>query len=67
MPIVTVGFESDVETGGSIHIHGTSSSIIDTVFVCRRSGTKPESWLFDTSGRLVEIVGEDPAHLAGNG
>ena len=55
------------EMGGSIHIHGTSSSIIDTVFVCRNSGTTPESWLFDTPERLVEIVGEDLVHLASTG
>ena len=55
------------EMGGSIHIHGTSSSIIDTVFVCRSSGTTPESWLFDTPERLVEIVGEDLAQLASTG
>ena len=53
--------------GGSIHIHGTSSSIIDTVFVCRSSGTTPESWLFDSPDRLVEIVGEDLAQLASTG
>ena len=55
------------EMGGSIHIHGTSSSIIDTVFVCRNSGTTPESWLFDTPERLLEIVGEDLTHLASTG
>ena len=55
------------EMGGSIHIHGTKSSIIDTVFVCRSSGAIPEGWLFDTSERLVEIVGEDLAHLASAG
>ena len=55
------------EMGGSIHIHGTNSSIIDTVFVCRNSGTTPESWLFDTPERLVEIVGEDLAQLASTG
>ncbi len=55
------------EMSGSIHIHGTSSSIIDTVFVCRNSGTTPESWLFDTPERLVEIVGEDLAQLASTG
>ena len=52
------------EMGGSIHIHGTTSSIIDTVFVCRTSGAAPEDWLFDTPERLVAIVGEDLAHLA---
>ena len=52
------------EMGGSIHIRGTASSIIDTVFVCRTSGAAPQSWLFDTPGRLVEIVGDDLANLA---
>ena len=55
------------EMGGSIHIHGTASSIIDTVFVCRTSGAVPESWLFDTPERLVEIVGEDLVNLADTG
>ena len=55
------------EMGGSIHIHGTTSSIIDTVFVCRSSGATPKEWLFDTSERLVEIVGEDLAHLGAAG
>ena len=55
------------EMGGSIHIHGTNSSIIDTVFVCRSSGVTPESWLFDTPERLVEIVGDDLASLATTG
>ena len=55
------------EMGGSIHIHGTTSSIIDTVFVCRRSGTTRRSWLFDTSDRLVEVVRHDLKDLAATG
>ena len=55
------------EMGGSIHIHGTKSSIIDTVFVCRSSGATPQSWLFDTPERLLEIVGKDLANLATTG
>ena len=39
------------EMGGSIHIHGTGSSIVDTVFVCRQSGTTPRSWLFHDAAR----------------
>ena len=35
------------EMGGSIHIHGTASSIVDTVFVCRDRGTTPRAWLFE--------------------
>ena len=55
------------EMSGSIHIHGTKSSIIDTVFVCRSSGATPQSWLFDTPERLLEIVGKDLANLATTG
>ena len=55
------------EMGGSIHIHGTTSSIIDSVFVCRASGQAPEQWLFDSSERLVEIVTEDLAQLSAAG
>ena len=55
------------EMESSIHIHGTSSSIIDTVFVCRTSGTTPECWMFDTQERLAEIVAEDLAQLETTG
>ncbi len=55
------------EMSGSIHIHGTMSSIIDTVFVCRTSGTTRRSWLFETSERLVEIVSDDLTKLAATG
>jgi adenine-specific DNA methylase len=37
----TAALPCPAEMGGSIHIHGTGSSIIDTVFVCRaRSGDR---------------------------
>ena len=55
------------EMGGSIHIHGTTSSIVDTVFVCRASGEAPEDWLFESRERLVEVVGVDLALLAAAG
>ena len=44
------------EMGGSIHIHGTTSSIVDTVFVCRSLGTAPRCWLFDKPREVAEIV-----------
>lgn len=47
------------EMGGSIHIHGTTSSIIDTVFVCRSTGMVPRSWLFETPLQLAGIVAKD--------
>ncbi len=55
------------EMSGSIHIHGTASSIIDTVFVCRASGEAPKIWLFDTPEQLVEIVGDDIEDLTATG
>ena len=55
------------EMGGSIHIHGTTSSIVDTVFVCRTSGEAREDWLFDSGERLVEIVTTDLAQLSAAG
>ena len=41
--------------------------IIDTVFVCRKSGTTRRTWLFDTPDRLVEIVSQDLTDLAASG
>ena len=52
------------EMGGSIHIHGTNSSIIDTVFVCRTSGETPGDWLFDSPERLLEVVNQDLTALS---
>ncbi|MEW6265276.1 MAG: DNA methylase [Thermodesulfobacteriota bacterium] len=47
------------EMGASIHISGTKSSIIDTVFVCRSKGVVPGKWLVDSIEGLMEIVKED--------
>ena len=52
------------EMGGSIHIHGTSSSIIDTIFVCRDQGLMRKGWLFDNSSELAEIISTDLAQIA---
>lgn len=35
--VCTAAFPCPAEMGGSIHIHGTKSSIVDTVFVCRKA------------------------------
>jgi hypothetical protein len=42
--------------GGSIHIHGTGSSIVDTIFVCRSHGFVRRSHLFRTSAELSDLV-----------
>jgi adenine-specific DNA methylase len=44
------------EMGGSIHIHGTGSSIVDTVFVCRDHGNTRRGHLFKTMDELTLIV-----------
>ncbi|MCX5999005.1 MAG: DUF1156 domain-containing protein [Chloroflexi bacterium] len=51
------------EMGASIHINGTGSSIIDTVFVCRSTGTVPRKWVVDSMGSVAELVDEDLARL----
>jgi len=55
------------EMGGSIHIHGTNSSILDTVFVCRHRGTAPRAWLFDDADELAGIMAKELAELRAAG
>ncbi len=47
------------EMGASIHINGTGSSIVDTVFVCRSTGSFPRRWLATTPAALAKIVADD--------
>ena len=51
------------EMGASIHINGTGSSIIDTVFVCRSTGSVPRKWIVDSMDQVVDLVREDMAQL----
>ena len=55
------------EMGGSIHIHGTGSSIIDTVLVCRTTGNSRRRWLFETSEGLARVVSADLSLLTDAG
>ena len=59
----SASFPCPAEMGGSIHIHGTSSSIVDTVFVCRDTGQTPREWLFASGDELAPIVASDLAQL----
>jgi hypothetical protein len=55
------------EMGGSIHINGTGSSIIDTIFVCRTTGIMQGKWIATSPEGLAEIVKQDLTLLkAGN-
>ena len=59
----SASFPCPAEMGGSIHIHGTASSIVDTVFVCRDTGHTPREWLFASGDELAPIVASDLAQL----
>lgn len=47
------------EMGASIHISGTKSSIIDTIFVCRSTGTVPRKLIRNDPDRIAELIKED--------
>lgn len=51
------------EMGASIHISGTGSSIVDTVFVCRSTGKVPRKWIANSSEEVAALVEEDLAQL----
>jgi len=52
------------EMGASIHISGTGSSIIDTVFVCRMTGVVPKRWLTETPAGVAILVKSDIEKLS---
>jgi len=47
------------EMGASIHINGTGSSIVDTIFVCRCTGKVPRRWIAETPDEIAALVRED--------
>ncbi len=47
------------EMSASIHISGTGSSIIDTVFVCRKAGSTQRKWLAESPDEVACIVKKD--------
>jgi hypothetical protein len=51
------------EMGASIHINGTGSSIIDTVFVCRRTGFVSRKSLPSSAAGVAGLVCQDLAEL----
>ena len=55
------------EMGASIHISGTGSSIIDTVFVCRSTGLVPKNWLTETPAGVAALVSADLEKLRRGG
>jgi adenine-specific DNA methylase len=65
--ICSASLPCPAEMGASIHINGTGSSIIDTVFVCRSTGAVPRGWVVDSIAGVTDLVEADLAKLrAGN-
>jgi adenine-specific DNA methylase len=58
---------SPAEMGGSIHISGTGSSIIDSVFVCRSAGKTRRSSLAADPWSLSALVERDLQQLEAGG
>lgn len=55
------------EMGASIHISGTGSSVIDTVFVCRSTGSIARRWIAETPEAVAGLVQEDLTQLRAGG
>lgn len=51
------------EMGASIHINGTGSSIIDTVFICRSTGTTAQRLIAASAEALASIIKDDLENL----
>jgi adenine-specific DNA methylase len=51
------------EMGASIHISGTGSSVVDTVFVCRSTGRMPKRLLAQDPEAMTRVVREDMQRL----
>ncbi|MFH1147815.1 MAG: hypothetical protein V1736_08925 [Pseudomonadota bacterium] len=48
----------------SIHINGTGSSVVDTIFVCRSTGTVRAKWLTHSPEAIAGLVREDAVKLS---
>jgi hypothetical protein len=55
------------EMGASIHISGTDSSIIDTVFVCRSKGVTQKHLIVDRPDSVAALVDDDVRKLRDGG
>jgi putative DNA methylase len=65
--VCSITLPCPAEMGGSIHIHGTASSIVDTVFVCRSQGVVRRNHIFHTASELIDIVRDELNQLVSAG
>lgn len=55
------------EMGASIHINGTGSSIVDTVFVCRQTGSVARRLIAQKPDEIADLIREDLERLQEGG
>jgi len=65
--ISTASLPCPAEMAASIHIQGTSSSIVDTVFVCRERGTMRCAWRFENADDLAQLMTREMDELCAAG
>jgi len=65
--ISTASLPCPAEMAASIHIQGTSSSIVDTVFVCRERGTMRRAWRFENADDLARLMAREMDELCAAG
>jgi hypothetical protein len=61
--ICSASIPCPAEMGASIHINGTASSIIDTIFVCRLHGTTSKSLVVSTPQEVAGLIHLDLERL----
>lgn len=59
----TASLPCPAEMGGSIHISGTGSSIVDTIFVCRSTGTVARKFVVDDPSGIADLIRSDIGEL----
>ena len=59
----TASLPCPAEMGGSIHISGTGSSIVDTVFVSRLGGRMSKTSVFSTAAELACLMSDELGQL----
>jgi putative DNA methylase len=59
----TASLPCPAEMGGSIHISGTGSSVVDTIFVCRSTGAIPRNYVVDDPAAIAALVAHDISEL----
>ena len=63
----SVSLPCPAEMGASIHINGTGSSIVDTVFVCRSTGRVARHTVVSTAEEIARLVRKDVQDLMAAG